>query len=272
VGIETRAYLQKRADSRPEVAHKAPMANDKRKQKKAEQKRKKRDLVKKEHRKQQIVRSSPRLMLQGLTDRSPFGPTFVSSALDSEEGMPSLVQVLVSRQIAGAGLVFGLFLVDRTCLGVKSGFLLEAERIEGFLAAMEERGDPMKLVEPLVAQSVLFHGLDYAARLGFKPDPQAPLALIGPRPETLIATPLANLPRPFYVDGPDDKPEAVIAQLTKVCGAGNFDAISGRALGGLFNGLPGLLGELEQELDGDDEDGDEEGDDDVIEAEGTETG
>ena len=241
------------------------MANDKRKQKKNEQKRKKRDQAKKEHRKQQIVRSSPRLMLQGLTDRSAFGPVYLAGALDSDDGLPELVQMLVSRQISGVGLVYGLFLVDRTCLGVKSGFLLEAERIDTLLAAMEERGTPMKRVEPLLAQSVLFHALDYAAKLGFKPDPEAPLALFSPRPATLLDTPLANLPRPLYVDGPDDNPVAVVAQLTRVCGAGNFDVLSGQGPGGLLGGLPGLFEELEEELNDED-------DEDVIEAEGTETG
>jgi hypothetical protein len=240
------------------------MANDKRKQKKAEQKRKKRDLAKKEQRKKAIVRSSPGLMLRGLTDQAAFGPCYVSSALEEAGAMPPLVQVAVSRQVPGVGLVYGLFLVDRTCLGVKSGFLLEAERIPGLLAAMEERGDPMHLVEPLVVQSVIFHALDYAAKLGFKPAADAPLALLAPRPATLLSTPLANAPRPIYVDGPDDNVPAIVAQLTKVCGPNNFDVLAAGGPANFFDTFPGLLQELEDELDEEDED--------VIDTEGTETG
>jgi hypothetical protein len=74
-----------------------------------------------------------------------------------------------------------------------------------------------------VAQSVVFHAVDYAASLGFEPHPDYHADLFGPRPEPLAETPLAHPPRPFWVRGPDDDVEAILATLDESVGEGNYD-------------------------------------------------
>jgi hypothetical protein len=235
------------------------MANDKRQQKKAQQQRKKRELAKKEQRKRDVVRSSPVLAVRSMRPDAPFGPAYVSAALAVDAGMPPLVQVIVGRKIAGIGLLYGCFMVDRTCLGVKDGFVFEPARLAGFLEKMAQNGDPMNEVEPLLAQSVVFHAIDYARKLGFSPHADAPVGLLEPRPATLLDTPLASAPKPIFVNGPYDNEAAILAQLTRVCGPGNFEFLMGGGLG------PGLLRGLEVADDDDDDDGDE----DAIDTEGS---
>jgi len=73
--------------------------------------------------------------------------------------------------------------------------------------------------DPIIAQSVLFHALDYAARLGFKPHPDFIPAFFEPRPSELVETPLYNVPRPLYVPGPDDDVTDILLRPTLKLGS-----------------------------------------------------
>jgi hypothetical protein len=77
---------------------------------------------------------------------------------------------------------------------------------------------------------VLFNALEYAASLGFAPHRDFVSALVGPRPETLIETPLSRPSRPIFVPGPDDDVARVVRVLTEKVGA-SF------SLGGLSGGV-----------------------------------
>jgi hypothetical protein len=118
-------------------------------------------------------------------------------------------------------------LVDRTCLGVKNAFAsqpLTEWDLGGFIAelgAVHEGG--MVPCELVVAQSVVYHAIDFAASLGFEPHPDFPESLFGPRPEVLVDTPLARPARPYWVRGPDDDAEEILAMLDEAVGEGNYD-------------------------------------------------
>jgi hypothetical protein len=106
----------------------------------------------------------------------------------------------------------------------------------------------------LFAQSVIYHALDYANKLGFSPNRDFHEALVGPRPETLIATPWHNLDRPLYVRGADYFRN--IARLRQAVG-NDFEAVD-------FSRLP--KGDTPRQLDDtdgdlDDDDGDLDDDD-----------
>ncbi|MFT3774470.1 MAG: hypothetical protein QM820_54625 [Minicystis sp.] len=94
------------------------------------------------------------------------------------------------------------------------GFVLEVGRAH-------ENG--MVACELPVAQSIVFNAVDYAASLGFDPHPDFPEELFGPRPAPLLETPLARPTRPFWVRGPDDDVEEILATLEESVGEGNFD-------------------------------------------------
>lgn len=146
---------------------------------------------------------------------SPFGSVYMSSSWRSE--LPELVTSMVTRLVEGVGVVVGVALVDRTCLGVKSGFarvIGSSRELEDLLAKVASAHDgDIEEVSILEAQSVVFHALDYARSLGFAPDPDFPEALFGPRPDTLLDTPLASPPQPIFVAGPNDDIDAIAAVL-----------------------------------------------------------
>ncbi|MBI2893404.1 MAG: hypothetical protein HYY06_07615 [Deltaproteobacteria bacterium] len=61
--------------------------------------------------------------LIGTASRSPFGPCALSHGWDDEDGVPNLVSAVVTRRLPDGRLLPSLVLVDRTCLGVKDGFV-----------------------------------------------------------------------------------------------------------------------------------------------------
>ena len=158
----------------------------------------------------------------------PFGPAWVSAALHGDNELPLLVKVVVTRRLAGGVLLPHVALVDRTCLGIKNAFVMkpagEAE-VAQRVASMGRDGDPLKQCEPLLAQSVVFHALDYARSLGFGPHPDFEQALFGPRPELLLDTPLARPSRPFFASGPDDDVDAVLRRLDGTVGPDNYEFV-----------------------------------------------
>ncbi len=150
---------------------------------------------------------------------------------DDNEELPELVTALMTRR-RGLTTLLCMALVDRTCLGVKSGFarVVSDEELDRVLRQTHEMHGGVEEVDLPTWQSVVFHAIDYARSLGFQPDPDFPMAFIGPRPETLLDTPLARPTQPIYAQGPDDNAGAVIARLMAVKGK-DFRAIMGRDQG-----------------------------------------
>lgn len=221
--------------------------SDRRRQKKLEKNRKKRQLAKKDARKLEAKYQGASLLR--LAASAPFGPCWVSAALDQEtESPPALITVLVSRRIRGQLLAL-LTLVDRTCLGVKNANLLalqSEQELTDFVNDISEGMGEFRPCEPAEAQAVVFHALDYAASLGFNAHPDFEPSLFAPRPEALRETPLAHPTRPFYASGPEDDVYAILAQLDVAVGSGNYDSLEG-VLGNWFSD------EEEDELDEGDE-------------------
>ncbi len=191
-----------------------------RRQRKLEEKRKKRELVKKRARLEAARRPSDEQLWVRAGARAPFGPCFVSSGWD-DESTPALVSLVVTRTLGDGALLPHVLLLDRTCLGVKNAMLVSPMSDDELEELVEQVGVPhdgMEECEVLLAQSVAFHALDYAAKLGFAPNPDFHEALLGPRPDELMQTPWASPERPIYLSGPDDNVPLVLAQLGKAVG------------------------------------------------------
>ena len=206
-----------------------------------------------------LFRPTSRELLRLAAGR-PLGPAFMSSGWESgDPSLPELVSVIVTRRAPGQVLIGGLVLVDRTCLGVKNAMLLPPQTdldLEERVALMGEKIGSLRRVEPLQAQSVVYHAIEYARSLGFAPHPDFPEALFGPRPAVLLDTPMARPERPFYVPGPDDDVKEVLARLGAALGPHEFGMPVPAA------GLFGALGDGDDDDDdGDDDDDYEDGDD-----------
>jgi hypothetical protein len=207
-------------------------------QKKLENSRKKRELLKKEARKREAQFQGASLLR--LAQSAPFGPAWISASLDEPdaEQMPALVTVIVTRRVRGLWLA-EIVLVDRTCLGVKNAMLLppltEVDLLDR-VDALASAGNAFRPCEPLEAQSVVFHAIDYARSLGFCWHEDFEIALFEPRPESLLATPLATPARPIYISGPHDDVDLILERLNERVGPGNFEFLAGNGgLGGNFD-------------------------------------
>lgn len=199
-------------------------------QKQREKQKKKRELARRRH----AARPAPSFNQASILRQAaqlPHGQAYVSAdfTLDRMDP-PRLVSVVVTRRAPGGIVLPSLALVDRTCLGVKNAFVGEPLLEHNFRAFLARVGGAHEggLVpcELIVAQSIVFHALDYAASLGFEPHPDFPAPLFGPRPELLVETPLAHPARPFWVRGPDDDVEEILATLDEAVGEGNYGVVS----------------------------------------------
>jgi hypothetical protein len=128
-------------------------------------------------------------------------------------------------------VLFGIYLIDHYCLGVKN----YDWKADISLNSLEKRlpqlcGDP----EPCsadFAHELIYGGLEYARRYGFEPHPDFKQAcLILDPPE--VHPPQHNIRfgkngKPFFINGPYDNPQRVIATLMRTAGEGNFDYIIG---------------------------------------------
>ncbi len=234
------------------------------KQKQLQKQKKRREAARKQQNARQASALLPRSK-QALLQRAqtlPHGPSFISRTWrEGDESSPSLLMVMVTRRAPGGLLVPASAVVDRTCLGVKDGFLgrpLTEPELDDYRKHLAERGEILEPCELLVAQSVVFHALDYAHSLGFAPHRDFPAVLFGPRPERLLDTPLAKPSRPVYISGPYDDVPKVLEQLRRVAGT-SFSVVAGGSMERLDQ--PGMsVGE--EEGDDEDEEPEDEGEED----------
>ena len=169
-----------------------------------------------------------------LASTQPFGPAWVCASYDDDVDPgdpPTLVSVIVTRRLPGGRWLAASALVDRTCLGIKDAYVMEpaveAEVARRVAQIGERLQDPMRRCETLLAQSIVFHALDFATGLGFTPHREFEAALFGPRPTELLSTLLARPEHPFYCSGPDDDARAILRRLDARVGRGNYEFVGG---------------------------------------------
>jgi hypothetical protein len=157
--------------------------------------------------------------------RLPPGRSYISEGWDDDDLPPRLVAVITTRVSPGGLVIPAAAMVDRTCLGIKSAFVGKPgpERLfEECLRRVSWGSLGMLPCDRLLAQSIVYHALDYARSLGFEPPQGFYEPLFGPRPPALLDTPFARPMRPIYVSGPHDDVAKVLGQLNHAVGAGGF--------------------------------------------------
>jgi hypothetical protein len=234
-----------------------------RRQRKLQQKRKKREQAKKRSRIEAAHRPSDEVLLARAGARAEFGPCFVSVGWNDLTD-PGLVTLIVTRRLGFDELLPHTLLLDRTCLGVKNAMLSPPMAEDELAEFVEKVGVPhggLEECEVLLAQSLIFNAVDYAKGLGFSPHADFHEALIGPRPEVLLATPWSRPERPIYVSGPDDDVFRIVAQLRHATG-GDFehsDPFEGPAALDVADAFDLLEDGLDEEGEEDEEDEGSEG-------------
>jgi hypothetical protein len=170
--------------------------------------------------------TSPRAVLR-LAAKWPLHECLISRNW-SDEG--ELIQIVVARRSPDGQIATAVFLVDLGCLGVKSAFVrLEPSREQYERNVLQGMRETQSLVscDLDLAAKVIREGIAYARRFGLKPDRdyyEAASMLEGVDPDACdVHVPLGRDGKPFFVAGPYDSAQRIVAQLTRTAGPGNFD-------------------------------------------------
>ena len=188
--------------------------------------------------KQKAKRSAKRSLLQRLTSKDPTtrlqraGSWPVVQALVGaalwDDGIGYLA---IARQDPEGRLVFGVFLVDVYCLGVKNAFWSAGtpEDFEDLIEGMEAAQD-MSAVTPACLAKIVKGAVEYAQSFGFPPHPDyrhASSLLDGIDPSTCPNQfTFGRDGKPFYIQGPHESAAQAAAIRERVVDAGGHYLIA----------------------------------------------
>jgi hypothetical protein len=141
-----------------------------------------------------------------------------------------LAVIVIARRQPDGNLVFGTYLVDYYCLGLKNTYCKSDVPPGPFrrdhLPKTFDPDRPMN-ISPALAHEIIYGGIDYAAQFGFKPHPDFRLSQYVLDPADLHprtgAVEFGYKGKPFFIQGPDDDPDTIMRQLIRTAGEGNFD-------------------------------------------------
>lgn len=142
-----------------------------------------------------------------------------------------LAVVVVARQQPNGNIVFGNYLVDYYCLGLKNTYcnadIAPGEFRRSTLPRMFEHVGPFVEVSPALAHELIYGAIEYADHYGFKPqrdfrDSQYVLDLPGEHPLSGQVE-FGKDGKPLYISGPYDNADRIVQQLMRTAGEGNFD-------------------------------------------------
>lgn len=143
-----------------------------------------------------------------------------------------ITPVIVARLQADNRIMYGAFMVDIYCLGVKNVLWetnVSRNRLERDLPRMCS-GAP-EACEAGLAHDIIYGAVDYARRYGFEPHrdfAKASLVLDPPAAHARIRhVEFGCEGKPLFVSGPYDNARAIVNQLMRTAGEGNFDYIVG---------------------------------------------
>lgn len=140
-----------------------------------------------------------------------------------------LAQILISRRQPNNKLIFGVYLVDIYCLGLKNTFCNANISPEEYKRIKLSSFKDTVLIPCLPAKAcrIIIGAIEYAKRLGFEPQKDFYLSkfILDGLPDTDCDFTLefGREGKPFYIAGPDDDFKTIIDTLRKSVGEGNFD-------------------------------------------------
>lgn len=146
-----------------------------------------------------------------------------------------LAPVVVARLQDNGRIMFGVYMVDYFCLGIKDAYTrvdYTRNRFERELPLICANAPVLCSIE--LAHELIYGSLEYAQKLGFEPHPdfykQKADQILDPadaHPRTNGIT-FGQNGRPMFIPGPYDnelKTKSIINTLMRTCGPGNFDYV-----------------------------------------------
>jgi hypothetical protein len=162
----------------------------------------------------------------------------------------------IARQESEGQLVFGIYLVDVYCLGVKNA-MWRAGTLGDFedLIHHIEQNETMRSISPACLVKIVNGAVEFARSYGFAPHADyrhASMLLQGIDPATCPEEfTFGRDGRPFYIQGPHESPAEIMAIMDRVQLAGGHYTLAFPGAG--LEDLAGIEGGLD-ELEWDDED------------------
>ncbi len=208
------------------------MPRDQRKYQKALMKKRSKQKAASQHKSHQQEFAS--LSGQAIIRRARTFPLFeclISSNWQKDD--MGLIEILLARKQPDGDICFGVYLIDKYLLGLKSTFAnanFSLGRYEN-----EVRGRIFRQTVPVecpleLAHQMIYESIDYAAKYGFQPDKDFALSqhLLAPRGELEEPYHLTfgKDGKPFFIQGQHDNPALILRQLDKTAGPGNYDYLA----------------------------------------------
>lgn len=146
---------------------------------------------------------------------------------DWNEG--GLAVIVIARRQPDGNIVFGNYLVDYYCLGLKdthyNADVPPGQFRRDYLPKTFRAGPPVD-ISPALAHEIIYGGIEYSAQFGFRPhaDFKRSRYILDPpdlHPRT-GAVEFGRDGKPFYIEGPYDNTDAILRQLARTAGEGNF--------------------------------------------------
>ena len=141
-----------------------------------------------------------------------------------------LATIVVSRRQPAGNLLFGLYLVDILCLGLKNTFCnadFPLSRYSTHLVHKVYRDEDPIECSRAMAHQIIYGAIAFARGFGFNPHRDFDLSqYVLDEPGSLERTPEIEFGRngkPLYVAGPDDNVPRILRQLESSAGRGHFD-------------------------------------------------
>ncbi len=146
--------------------------------------------------------------------------------IDAEWRENGMFNIVMSRVMPSGKKIYGFYLIDMHCLGVKDAFYVFAPEMEINSAYLKrEQGRDFIEIDVVLAQNIIYGAVEYAEDLGFPPAKDFAVAeyILDPADEIpYIELEFGKNGKPFYTQGPYDNPKKIINQLNKSVGAGNY--------------------------------------------------
>jgi len=147
---------------------------------------------------------------------------------EKPDGVGGLAQIFVTR-IDGNQYLVASYLVDYWCLGIKDALgprKLSRTKYDTMVdKAYSQFQQDSREITLEQAQSILFGAVEYSQNLGLKPHRDWPKAKahLGQPSENLLSIEFGRKGKPYYVSGPYDNSDKIVAALRETVGEGNFD-------------------------------------------------
>jgi hypothetical protein len=144
--------------------------------------------------------------------------------------------LVIARQEAEGRLIFGVYLVDVYCLGVKNAFWHAGTNgdFKDLIRKMEVT-QTMSPISPACLVKIVKGSVDFALSFGLRPHPDyrhAAMLLEGIDPATCSQEyTFGRDGKPFYIQGPNESPEAVSAILGRIHAADGHFLVQAPGLG-----------------------------------------